>query len=317
MTRIVLCCAVALLTAKTFAQSDSGGIKFLTDLNAAVEQARKTKKPLMIYVLSGTKDRDDDVERDQKKAFRDPGVVRVAQRFVAVRVSRSQNKELLEKLKLPGSANMMIAFATPGLETIGDLSPMGITNADSFVQKMNLILKAYHGKIYNEELRKILEDPEAKPAALKDALKSVQQMAIAEADGAVVKLLDREGLPEDLAKLSIQILGELSTKAAVQKLIEFVDAEDKNPLRADALKALEGANPTAVDPMLEALRPDDAEFKYDIYVAVCKICKISNKKDKKYFEKANAKLKGEEIDRVSAAARKFAEKWKDQNGESR
>ncbi len=65
----LLCCSVA---------SAQSAISWMDDPKAGVEAAKKSKKPLMIYVLAGTKDRDEEIERGQKRSLADPRVVKMS-----------------------------------------------------------------------------------------------------------------------------------------------------------------------------------------------------------------------------------------------
>lgn len=305
----LLCCSVA---------SAQSAISWMDDPKAGVEAAKKSKKPLMIYVLAGTKDRDEEIERGQKRSLADPRVVKMSKSFVPLKLSRSVHREYLKQFGINESANLNISFVTPSGEKIDDLSAQGLTKVDSTVQKMVLVLKNYRMRIFEQECRKVLDDPASKPEDVRAALKKVKEFEIVEADTTLVRMLEREKdkkLSADIAKEVIDLLAEISTKPAVEKLIALVTTAGENELKAPALRVLANCKPPAAEQMVEKLDIAAAEFPYDVYVAVCKICKIDNVKPDKFFTGTNERIKKDEMARVKALAKKAADKWREQNAD--
>lgn len=287
-------------------------IRWLSDPQQAVETSKKTGRPIMAYVLAGTRDRDDDIERDQKRAAADPRVVKLAQRFVCLRLSRSAHRDVLGQFGLQPSANMMISFVAPDGKKIDDLSAAGMTKADSWAQKMSLVLKAYGAKLYQEEVRPVLEKDDAKPAELKEAFNTIREYQIADADAGLIKMLERENLKPEVQKDVLDLLALLSTREGTKKLVDLAVAGD-----AKAAKALENCEPPAAEVMVEVLRSDDAKFPYAVYQAIGKVCKIGSLKPETFFEKSPARQRDEEIARVREQVRKAADKWRKQNDSAR
>lgn len=286
----------------------------------AVEEARKTKRPLMFYVLAGSKDRDDKLEHAQKQAMADPKVVRLAAYFVPKRLSRSVDRAWLVKVGLNEHSNMEISFVasetpTPeapnGLRVLDTLGASGVARADSLAQKMVLVLKLYRQQVFDRELRPVLENKDSKPAELRVALDSIRDLNITGADAAVVALIDCEGLDAKTLALAYGTLAELSTKLAVEKLLDRSAANDE-----EARKALLRCTPAAAELMLKHLASDDT-VRLDVYHAVTKICELSSTKSDKWWENAKKPLVDKEIERVTQLVKQAAERWKKENEDYR
>src|SRR5262245_13135806 len=76
------------------AKTGGATIKWSQDVAQAVEQARKTRLPLMFWVIGSSNDRAemDDVERDQVRAFGNPQVLELSKRFICCKMSRTRHK---------------------------------------------------------------------------------------------------------------------------------------------------------------------------------------------------------------------------------
>jgi hypothetical protein len=303
MVLLVAACACAVGQAQS-----SQGIQWDTDPQRAVAAAQKTKLPLLIYVLAGSKDRDDKTEQMQRKALDDPRVRRLSQRFICARVSRSAHRDFLQQLHLSPSANMEIFFVAPDGTTLGDLGPGGVGNADSLCQKMSQVFTYYRQRLFDTELRPILEDKDAKPAELRPALERVRDLIITGADVTVATLLDREGLDAKTAALCYQVLAQLSTKAGVAKLLERSVGGD-----SDATKALSECTPAAAQIMMAQIKTGDGGVRLDIYRAVGRICRIENLKPDKWWEKSKETLQEKELERIGKLVEDDAERWKKEN----
>ncbi len=111
---------VLLLTAPlTLAQCDE--IPWRTDPRQAVSEAQRTLRPIMVYVLAGSEDRDNNLQNAPRWALADPRVVPLAQRFIPLRLSRSADRDVLRDFGLSETANMMMSFVTPDGKHLGDL----------------------------------------------------------------------------------------------------------------------------------------------------------------------------------------------------
>ena len=306
MTRVFVSLAVLAATASALAQSGGGAITWRTDPKQAINEATAANRPLMVYVLGATKDRDNHIEREQKRALEDPRVVRLAQKFVALKLSRSEHRDILKDFGLPESANMIMSFVAPDGQKLDELGAGGIAQVDSLLAKLNGALKAYGRRVYDTAIKPKLEDPDAKPVELKEALRLVVQFDMTMADQDVIKLLEREGLDAALRGQIYDTLAALSTQTAVTKLLDA----SRNQAVA-ATKALEKCSPVAAEQLLAELVPDGETFDYSVYKAITKICSVRDVKPERWFETAKVPAKTQEIERVRKLVTEKAKSWKE------
>jgi hypothetical protein len=173
-------------------------------------------------------------------------------------------------------------------------------------------LQEYGKKVYEASVKPTLENAEAKPAELRKALKMVDDLRMLYADESVVKLLEREKLEPGIRQMACDILGGLSTKAAVEKLMALAGSGDEV-----AVKALAKCTPAGAELMLADLQPDTQPFNYVAYKAAAQICRVQSVKPAKFFERASPRLKQEELERVRKLVAPMAQRWRQENGEGR
>lgn len=305
-TRLCVVVWAGLGAAVALAQSD--GIQWSRDVQGAIAASQRTQLPLMFWVLSSSRDRDNNLENDQRAAFRDPEVVRLSQRFITARVSRSANRDLLQELKLPRSTNMEIVFVTPDGTVLDRLSPSGVARPASLAQKMKLVFKAYRQQLFTRELKPTLEKAGAPPQEVRTALERIRDLHITTADKTLLKLLDRPGLDRQTTRLCYETLASLSTKPAVEKLLAL-SAEGK-PLATEALKQ---CTPAGAELMLDQLVTEDGLVRLDVYDALVESCGIRKRKSHRWWERAKESLLVKEIKRVKGLVADVAEQWKAEN----
>jgi len=301
-----------LLVGGSLAAAQNDRINWGTDPREAVHAAQRYGRPLMVYVLASSQNRDDDLERAQKRALSDARVLQRAKNYVPLRLSRSRHRNILKDFGLPTHANMMMSFVTPDGEVLGTLGAQGVGQVDSLVQKLKLVFNTYRKKVYDGRVKPILDDADAKPADIKQALALIDEFEIDSADKDVVALLDRKRLSKVLRKQACGTLAALSTQTAVTKLLELVDAGD-----ADATDALSKCTPPAAEMMLSKLEADAEAFNYAVYKAVTRICRIRSVKPARYFEKASERLKQSEVERVTRLVQMNAQRWRERQNETR
>jgi hypothetical protein len=305
----------ALLLFQTYDDGDNAGgtIKWLDDPAAAAEQARKTKKPIMFYVLGRSDDRDDDIERDQKRAMADKTVVGLSKRFICCKLSRSRHAELLKGLGGPREPQMYLVFADPAGKPIGDpVGSMAAGRADSLAQKLAAVFRVYRKALFEKELKATLEKTDAKPAEVKKALEQIDEFTILEADTAVIGVLKREGVDKATEKAGYALLARLSTKPAVEFLLER--AADKD---AGALKALSDVTPYAASWMIPSLEGEDPDLRAAVYQAMAKVTKYDKPKPSRFWEGKNQKAISDEIQKIKKHVENVSGKWRDRYEEYR
>lgn len=316
---LLLTTFAALLWFQSYGDSGDGGgkIRWLDDPKAAVDQAKKTHRPIIFYVLGRTDDRDDDIERDQKRALADPLVTELSKRFVCCKLSRSRHRDVLESLKLRSEYQMYMVFVRPGGGLIDQLDGLGVSKKDTLAQKMAAVFRVYRKELFEKELKPVLAASDAKPADVKKALEMIDEYTIVDADRAVIDLLKREGVDKSTEKAGYGLLAKLSTKPAVDFLLE--KAADKQALgpKTAALKVLGDCTPGGAELMLPALDGEDAELRLAVYQAVAKITRAKDVKQPRFWEGKNERAMSEEMQRIKKHVESVARKWRDRYEEYR
>ncbi len=296
----------------TVVAAPAQGLRWSMNFEQAVALARKTHKPLMVYVVGRTGDRDDDMEASQKKAFRNPVVAEVARRFVPVKISRSRYRPLLAEWGLPPRTNLEVVFVRPDGTLIDRLSPSGVGNAETFVEKMVLVFRAYRDEFYQQQIRPKLTAADVKPRDVLRAIRWIRDFNILSADRDLIALLDRRDLTDSVRKRLYDVLAQLSTRPAVQTLLKRAKSGDKL-----AVAALSRCTPEAAEWMLDDLGGPDMQAHVLVYHAVTKICRVPKAKPDKFWQIKIERLKREEIERVRRIVRDVAKKWRARYGQLR
>jgi hypothetical protein len=325
---------ILLLTSATSAVAQQT-IQWMRNPQQAVALAQRNNRPLMVWVASGRDERDD-LERDQKRAFRDPRVIQWSRAFVTLRISPTVHRDLLPQFGLPSRASLELSFVTPDGEKLSGLSGGAVAQPDSLAKKMMMVLQAFGKRVYEKDVKPVLENEDAKPKELKVAIDTINDLHIVAADKGLVELLDRERLGKSTRKTACEALAQLSTKVAVDKLLEL--AKD-DPIAAGSLSK---CTPAGAEMMLGAMIPTDEpvekkpaakeaegekpgeegeqekakeepqRFNYPVYKAVTRICRVPKPKPESYFEKAPDDRIAQEVERVSEIVRDVAARWKAQ-----
>jgi len=302
--------AVLVAVPRAAAQQDAA-IHWSLNVEEAVGQAQRTKRPLMFWVLGRSDSRDDRLERDQKRAFQDPLTVELSRRFVTVRLSRSRYRDLLEKWNLSPKTNLEIVFVTPAGEKIDTLAPQGVANADALARKMTLVFQHYRRRLFEQEIRPKLGDEETAEPELRSALALIAEFLILSADQGVIKLLERGPLSASLRNEVYDTLAALSTPASVKALLER-PTEDES-----AAAALARCTPDAAEQMLPALEGEDPERRLRVYHAVTRICRIHAVKPDRFWQGRIESLKRNELERVRRIVTATAGRWRERYAEYR
>jgi hypothetical protein len=316
--RTLAVCVVAAGAAVAAGQgySSSGGksVKWARNAQQAIAQAKKSKLPLMFFIEGDSQRRDQRLDDDRRKAFKDQRVIYASRRFVSANVVRSDSRlrSLFAKLQVPAQANMMAVFATPDGVKIDSFS--AVHQPDTFAQKMTLVFNAYRNRLFDNEIKAVLNDRKTKTATIKKALKVIEKFDIVKADAAVIAVLDRWKSDLAVSKQGFAALAALSTKPCVDYL--FAKAATGRHGQA-AAAALAKCTPEAAELMLPMLKDDDPDTMLLAYNTVTKICKVKKPKPDRFWTGKNENLKRKELDRVRKTVEKSASRWKDSYGRYR
>jgi hypothetical protein len=186
---------------------------------------------------------------------------------------------------------------------VGTIPPDEVAQPITLARELRRILASYGGKLYSEELKPVLEDKSAQPAAIKKALDEIAKFSVAAADEAVINLLDRKELDPALKPRVYRTLAELSTKRSVETLLDAASRDEA------AAEALQKCTPAAVEPLLAALNAAKPKQLIAAYDAIVQICAIENGKPADFWDKSSEESRAKEIQRVSQAAAACARQW--------
>lgn len=309
--RFALLIAAALLAAWPAAAQTNTEVQWSRDVERSVARARSTRRPLMFWVLGRSASRDDDLERDQKRAFQDRLVAEISSRFVPVKLSRSRYRQVLEQWGLPANANLEIVFTTPDGEVIDRLAPSGAAAPDALARKMTLVFQHYRGVLYERELKAKLTDAQTPEAEIEAALDVINELLILGADADVAALPAREGLGAGLRQAAYDTLAVLSTRTSVAALLQRAAIDEA------AAAALGTCTPEAAEWMLAEFSADDPRLRLVVYHAVTRICRVPDPKADRFWAGRYERLKLDELERVSRAVEAAARRWRERYAECR
>lgn len=279
-------------------------VRWINPLEKGVAIAKGNDRPLLCYIIARSTDRNEKVEREHNKTFRDPLAVELASRFVCVKVSRSANSDLLERWKLPRITNQEIVIANPDGELLDKFSQSDIGDARIFADKLAAAFRSYRTTLYGQKLRPVLTAAGAKPKDMLAALKTIQEFTIESADADVATLLKRAELPPAVRKQGYDTLALLSSKVAVDSLFEAALAGDRL-----ARAALGKCQPGAAKHLDPYLAGESMEKHVIAYEATTEICNIPDAKPERFWSAPNEQAKLDEVERVRKAAEQAAQRW--------
>lgn len=288
------------------AQAQERMLRWRTDVENAISEAKKRNMPLMFYITRASDSRDQDIERDQKRSFQDPRVFEMSRKFICVQMSRSQYKDQIEKWGIRSNMQLYVVYCQPDGTKIDWQDPLGVATPQGFAEKMARVFAVHRKAVYETDVKPKLVEEKAPAADLKAALETVRQLNVLDADADVAKLLTRKDLDDKTRTDVYDTLAALSTKLAVDALLAEVKAADD-----PAAKALQETTPGAAPLLLPSLDKEGPQ-QVAAYNAVVKTCKIKNPKPPRFWEGKNERVKREELERVKKQAEQVARRWKEQ-----
>lgn len=287
-------------------------IQWQTDVAKAMRLAQQRNVPLLFFVPGSGRNEDSDLEDAVQRTFRDAIVVQlVEQRFVPVRLVRSSDtRALFAQLGLRPDFGLQVVFATPAGQPMEP--PTGAATApETFRQKLVLIFRKHRADVFNRDLKPVLDDPNADEKRLLAALKMIEDFTLLEADQAVIALARRAGLSDKVRGRVWEVLAALSTRPAVEALLEAATQDPK------AAAALEKITPGAAEYLLDAIGGEDAQRHLIAYRAAARAAGIRDVKPPRFWEGRNERIKTQEIERVRHLVRRAAKAWNEQYAEYR
>ncbi|MBN2445878.1 MAG: HEAT repeat domain-containing protein, partial [Phycisphaerae bacterium] len=282
-------------------------VRWLTSADQGLREAQKDDKPLMFYVLASKKDRDDDLEREQDRVMSDPEVLAQASHFVCVRLSRTRDREFLEKCGIEPTANMVAFFTSSTGEVLDRISAGGLTQRDSITQKLETVL-VKHRKELLTRLEEVLEDTEAKTRDLTEALDKIEQNELRDADNALATFAQREDLNTSVRRKCYDVMATLQTDVCIRTLFEHSFSADEQISRA-ALSELGKCDPPAAKYLYDYLRHDHPDARLRAYEMIGKIADVRDLQPATFWETAAEAEQTSEYARLRQSADEAIAKW--------
>ena len=156
-------------------------------------------RPLMVYVLPSTKDRDKRIERAQRESLADPRVLQAARDFVPLKLSRSVNREELSSFGLSYSSSMEMSFVSPGRRAAGHAERRrGVRNRIRWHGSCTRRCGCTAACCTRSSQALVFENESAKTSEIKRALDLIAQFRIVAAEKDLTELLERPRLSKSL-----------------------------------------------------------------------------------------------------------------------
>ena len=288
------------------------GVRWQSDAAGAMRQAQQADKPLMLYVRTSTDDRST-LERSQDRALRDPAVVELARAFTTARISTVRNRDLMEQLRIPATADLSIYFRGPGGDDLGHATPDVVGDATRLRGQMQAALRAY-GQVVYRRLQPVLENEQASSRDLAAALRTVQELRIKPADAAVAAILQRATLDAATRRNALRALAALETKTAVTTLLELSLSEDR-AISAGAAGELQRCRVPAAAPLLDVLSSGTPEQQVAAYQAIGRIVRARGLKPASFWTTADEEARATEFARLRGTAEDALRAWKEEHGD--
>jgi hypothetical protein len=294
------------------ALAQSGSVRWQSDAAGAVRQAQQSDKPLMLYVRGSTDDRST-LERSQDRALRDPAIVELAREFTTARISTVRNRDLMEQLKIPPSADLSIYFRGPAGDDLGQATPDVVGDATRLRGQMRAALTAY-GQVVYKRLQPVLENEQTGARDLAAALRTVQELRIKPADAAVAAILQRETLDTATRRNALRALAALETKTAVTTLLELSLSEDR-AISAGATSELQKSRVPAAAPLLDVLSSGTPEQQVAAYQAIGRIVRARGLKPASFWATADEEARAAAFAELRGTAEDALRAWKEEHGD--
>lgn len=276
----------------------------------AVARAHQLDRPVLFYI-SGSRNDDNDLEDNQRQAFRHPLVRSIAEeRFVPVRLPRSpQSYALLQKTGAAPPFELSLHVVTAEGRFIGSIDASTAGNVWRLSEALTNLYRAYRVQYFTDYLEPLFDaEAAATDGELRNALRMIRKLTLLEADLAVVSLAERGGpaerggLSDALRAETARTLAALSTPASVRALVKMVAHEPKlQPMLADCTRG-------AAEYLLPFLDAGEPEYRI-AYEAAVRICRVPRPRPARFFENAERGRIDEELWRVRDHVRDCATEW--------
>lgn len=304
-------------------QQERSGLAWSRDVPAAIASAKQSRRPILM-LIEGTRASShrqhlyshNDIEQ-RENTLSDPRVARAARVFTPVAVNRTDSSyaDIFVELGVGLHTPYRILVISPEGTKLGDF--LIAPNPAELARDLARTFRAYSRRLFETELKSKLEDPTLPDGELKAVLQIVRDFGIGEAEKGLIHVLERPQLDPAIRRLAYDGLGALSTKGAVEFLLDRAATAEKADARA-AADALAQCTPAGAEHLLDALATPEADARFQAaYRAIVRICAVPAPKPDRFWQSDNEKVQSNEIARVRAFVTQSARKWKADFGEYR
>ncbi len=297
-------------------QQDLSGRTWSRDVPGVIATAKQTRRPILMLV-EGTRASSrrqhlyshNDIEQ-RENTLSDPRVVYAARRFEPVAVDRTDGAYagMFAELGVGLHTPYRILIVSPEGAKLGDF--LIAPNPADLARDLARTFRAYGRKLFETDLKAKLDDPELPAGELKAVLQIVRDFSIGEAEKGLIDLLERPQVEPAIRRLAYDGLAALSTKGAVELLLDRAATAQKAEASA-AAAALAQCTPAGAEHLLDALEtPEERDRLLAAYRALVKICEVPAPKSDRFWQGDNKRVQTEEIGRVKALVTESVRKWK-------
>jgi hypothetical protein len=285
-------------------------VQWLASPEQGIAIAQRTQRPLLFYVPGDIESEDSDLERAQKRSFRDETVTAfIRARYVPVRLPRSNtDEEMLHKLGVYVRYGLFLVVVTPTGQLVGTIQPGEVAQTRQLVERLAELFRRYRNELFAKKLQPQLAAENLDMRRVREALWRIREFDILKADETVTELLDRPDLDERMRVAVYSTLASLSTQKSVQALLDAAESDKF------ARQALKSCTPMGAWYMLGALTNDYGRVRLYVYRAVARICGIRDTKSDYWLENARPKYLQKELERVRTAVERVAQNWRRRYG---
>lgn len=274
-----------------------------------VEGTRTSWRRQHLYSHNDTEQRENTLS-DRRVAY-------AARMFVPVAVNRTDGAYagMFQELGVGLHTPYRVLVVSPEGEKLGDylIAP----NPADLARDLARTLRAYRRKLFETELKDKLVDDQVPAGELRAVVGLIRDFCIEEAEKSLIDVLERPQLDPAVRQVGYEALAGMSTKDAVEFLVDRAAEPDKAVARA-AAAALAQGTPTGAEHLLQALdEPDKRERFLAAYRAATKICEIPSPKPDRFWQGENKKSQSEEIRRIKALVTQRARDWRASFGDYR
>jgi hypothetical protein len=304
-------------------QQEPSALTWSRNVPAVIATAKETRRPILMLVEGTQTSRrrqhlysHNDIEQ-RENALSDPRVAYAARLSVPVVVSRTDGAYagMFVELGVALHTPYRILVISPEGAKLGDF--LIAPNPADLARDLARTFRAYRRELFETELKAKLDDATLPAGELRAVVELIRDFCTEEAEKSLIAVLKRPQLDPAVRQVGYEALAGISTRGAVEFLIDRAAEPDKAAARA-VTAALARCTPAGAEHLLKTLEePDERERFLAAYHAAVKICEISKLKPDRFWQRDNVKAQAEEISRIKALVTQRAQEWRATRGDYR